>query len=49
MATFLAKRIVGRYLTFGQVPDVLKTDVSECLESMGRGDLATNEAEKEET
>lgn len=36
MATFLAKRIVGGYLVFGQVPEALKSAVKRALDEMGR-------------
>lgn len=46
MAVFLAKRIIGGYLIFDQVPDALKEAVAESLGAMGRGDLAVEDETK---
>ena len=45
MAVFLAKRIVGGYLEFSQVPATLKNNVKTKLDEMGLGDLAVEEEE----
>lgn len=41
----MAKRIVGGYLEFSQVPATLKNIVKTKLDEMGRGDLAAEEEE----